>query len=273
MPGRIQASRTLATGLAVAALLTASAAHADDRVIRIPAVEMEIRALAGSDQERHPLTLKADRPAELEFKSEWDPLGDVRVELEARAEPAGDGDARRVRLRAELVLPGGRRIQASREAVVKDRTTILFELYRHDDRPFTLAITAEISQGWEVSQTVSVGPPVRFEVEVVHVRGTTQTSLERNLLHTFVNQSVRYEYRAGSELSDEALTLSLTPVRLVGDLIEIKVNIEGRLPTEDGVTVVAREDNVVVNRGATSPVDAVTGDPPMGYRFRVRALF
>jgi hypothetical protein len=39
------------------------------------------------------------------------------------------------------------------------------------------------------------------------------------------------------------------------------------------VTVIARDENLIVNRGAISPIEATTGDPPVGYRFQVKALF
>jgi hypothetical protein len=246
---------------------------AADRVKKIPAVEIEVLALFETDPTPRALLLTAERPSRLHFATDWDGVGEVRVELTGRAEASGSEGARRVRLQAVLTLPDGRRIQASRETVVKDRATLLFELFRQDDRPFTLAITAEISQSWEVTQTVSVGLPVRFEIEVFHVEGNAQTSLERNMLHTFENQTVRYEFKRGPELTDEALTLSLTPVRLIGDLVEINVNIEGRLPGDDGVTVIARDESLVVNRGAISPIEVTTGEPPAGYRFRVKALF
>lgn len=272
MPVRITLVLTLAAVLSILALGGPGSAAAD-RVKKIPLVEIEVRALSEPEPQRRALVLKADRPARLQFETGWDEIGDVRVELTGRAEAAGNAGARRVRLQALLALPDGRRIQASREAVVKERSTFLFELFRQDDRPFTLAITAEISQGLEVIHTVSVGSPVRFEIEVVRVEGSAQTSLERNMLHTFVNQTVRYEFNRGPDLTDEALTLSLTPVRLIGDLAEIKVNIEGRLSKDEEVTVIARDENLVVNRGATSSIDVMIGDPPVGYRFRVTALF
>ena len=272
MPCRITTLLALAAVFSIA-LLGGSDSAAMDRVKKIPLVEIEVLALAESEPRPHFLMLKADRPARLQFESGWDEIGNVRVELTGRAEAMGDAGARTVRLQAILTLPDGRRVQASREVVIKDRSTILFELFRQDDRPFTLAITAEISQTWEVIHTPSFGPPVRFEVEVVRVEGNTQTSLERNMLQTFANETVRYEFKRGPKLTDEALTLSLTPLRLIGDLIEINVNIEGRLPGDDGVTVIARDENLVVNRGAMLPVDVTIGDPPVGYRFQVTTLF
>jgi hypothetical protein len=246
---------------------------AADRVKKIPSVQIEIRALTETVPTLRQLTLNADRPARLQFSTEWAAFGRVRVELTGRSEAAGIEGARRVRLQAVLTLPDERRIQATREALIKDRATFLFELFRIDDSPFTLAIDAELAQSWEVVNFVSVGPPVRFEVEVFRVMAGDQTSLERNMLHTFEDQTVQYEFKSGPELTDEALTLSLTPVRLSGDLIEIKVNIAGRLPGDDDVTVLARDETLIVSRGTISPIDATVGDPPTGYRFRVKALF
>ncbi len=272
MPTRLRIPIPALAALALVCL-TLPADAAVDRVKKIAAVELEVRALPEPDPPSRRWTLQADRPSRLRFSVDWEEVGPVRVELTGRAEPSGADGARRLRLRAVLALPDGRQVRASREAVVKDRTTLLFELFRQDERPFTLAITAELTESWEVVNTVTVGPPVRFEVEVFRVDGNTQTSLERNQLHTFVSQQVRYEFKLGPEPTDEALTLSLTPVRLVGDLVEVKVNVEGRLPGEDGVTVLARDDNLIVNRGATSSVDATAGEPTTGYRFQVKALF
>jgi len=248
-------------------------AGAVERVKKIPSVAIEVRALCEPEPTARPLVLNADRPARLTFSTDWDDIGRVRVELTGRAETAGSEGARRVRFRAILTLPDGRRIQATRDTVVKDHATLLFELFRQDGRPFTLAISAEISQSWEVVNAVSIGPPVRFEIELFRVEGSAHTSLERNMLHTFKNQTVRYEFKRGPEMPDEALTLRLTPVRLIGDLVEIKVNIEGRLPGDDGVTVIARDETIVVNRGTISLIEATTGDPPVGYRFQMKALF
>jgi len=246
---------------------------AAERVKKIPSVEIGVRALVEMEPTLRPLTLNADRPARLQFSTEWEAVGRVQVELTGRSEAAGIEGARRVRLRAALNLPDGRRIQATREVLVKDRTTFLFELFRSDDQPFTLAIDAEVVQSWEVVNAVSVGPPVRFEVEVFRVEAGDQTSLERNMLNTFEDQTVKYEFKRGPERTDEALTLSLTPVRLIGDLIEIKVNIAGYLPDDGDVTVYARDENLVVSRGTVSTIEATTGDPPVGYRFQLKALF
>jgi hypothetical protein len=272
MPGRLTIALALSATLSILWLISPDSA-ATDRVKKIPLVEIEVRALAETEPKSRLLMLNAERPARLQFATAWDDVGEVRVGLTGRAEASGSEGARKVRLEALLTLPDGRQIQAVRETVVEDRTTLFFELFRQDDRPFTLAITATISESWEVLHTVSVGPPVRFEVEVFRVEGSARTSLERNMLHTFEDQTVVYEFRRGPDLTDEALTLSLTPVRLIGDLVEINVNIEGRLPTGDEVTVIARNERLVVNRGAISPIEATTGDPPVGYRFQVTALF
>ena len=140
MPCRITTLLALAAVFSIA-LLGGSDSAAMDRVKKIPLVEIEVLALAESEPRPHFLMLKADRPARLQFESGWDEIGNVRVELTGRAEAMGDAGARTVRLQAILTLPDGRRVQASREVVIKDRSTILFELFRQDDRPFTLAIT------------------------------------------------------------------------------------------------------------------------------------
>jgi hypothetical protein len=62
-------------------------------------------------------------------------------------------------------------------------------------------------------------------------------------------------------------------VLLLGDLVEIKIHVSGRLPGEHGTTVIGRDENLVINRGATSPVTVTAGDPPQGYRFQITPRF
>jgi hypothetical protein len=257
-----------------AALAWGSPGVADGPVNRVPVLELDIRPLSGpSAVEPRRLDVRPGRPSRLSFATDWDEVGEVGLELVAHAEPAGDANSLLVTLEALLTLPDGRRIEASRRAEIRQSGTILFELYRHGERPFTLVVRAALSETWEVVHRPSVGAPVRFEVEIERVEGPVRTSLERNLLHTFVNRTVRYEFQSGSELTDEALALSLTPLRLIEDLVEIKINVAGRLPAQDGMTVIARDENLVVNRGATHPLTVTVGEPPRGYRFQVTPRF
>ena len=264
------------SGVVAVLVLSASGVHGEDGgpLKQIPLVELAVRPLVGSPStEPEELVLKADRPGRLEFDVEWEGVGRVGVDFSARAEPSDESGAQLLFLRAVLTLPDGHKIQASRQSVVDHRSTLLFELFRRDDRPFTLAIEATVSETWEIVRVPSVGAPVRFEVEIVRVNGSDRVSLERNMLHTFENQSVRYEFSMGPELDDEALALSLTPLRLVEDLIQIRVNVAGRLPHGDDVTVIARNEILVANRGNSSAVTVVVGNPPVGYVFQVTAYF
>jgi len=262
---------TCLSGL-VAAGLTLPGWATDGTLRKLPLMELEIRPLQGAP-ERAPerLMLQGERPETSTFAVDWEGVGRVGVELTARAEPAGD--ARTLRLQAVLTLPGGRRIQTARESRVDERGTILFELFRENERPFTLAIAATVSETWEVVRTPSVGKAVRFEVEVLRIDGHKKTSLERNILQTFENQTVGYEFRLGPKLTDEALTLRLTPVRLIGALVEIRINLEGRVGEGDDVTVIARDETLVVNRDQSTPINAVVGDPPHGYQFSLTPRF
>jgi hypothetical protein len=263
-------------GLFALILLSGWGAHAGpgNPLRQIPLVELEVRTLPGSpDEKPQQLVLKSDRPGRLEFDVEWDGVGRVRVELTARAEPAGDAGAQSLSLQALLILPGGRKIQASRQSVVDQRGTVLFELFRQDERPFTLAIEATVSETWEVVRAPAVGAPVRFDIEIIRAVGHARESFERNILNTFENQTVRYEFHAGPDLEDEALTLSLTPVRLIGDIAEIRVVVIGRLPHGDDVTLIARDEIQVANRGSSFAITVMVGDPPAGYVFQVTPRF
>ena len=107
MPCRITAFLVVAAMLLIA-LLGSPDSAAVDRVKKIPLVEIEVRALSESEPRLRSLTLKADRPARLQFETGWDEIGDVRVELTGRADAAGDAGARTVRLQAVLTRPDGK---------------------------------------------------------------------------------------------------------------------------------------------------------------------
>lgn len=248
------------------------AAHgsADGVLRKIPLVELEVRVLQGeATQAPERVVLKGDSPARLAFASDWVGVGPVRVELTARAEGSGGQGAQSLRLEAVLTLPDGARVRTSRNSVVDKRGTILFELFRQGDRPFTLAIATAISETWEVIRMPAVGKPVRFEIEVLRIEGERTTSLERNILQTFVGQSVKYEFKLGPDLTDDAINLRLTPMRLIDDLVEIQVNFEGRLSGSDDLTVIARDETLVVSRNSSSALTVAAGNPPAGYEFRV----
>jgi len=271
MPGKRSKLAAYLTGLVVAGLLAPGWAT-DGTLRKLPLVELDIRPLQGSSgsaPER--LVLQGDRPSSVKFSTDWDGVGRVGVELTARA--AAVGSAQAVRLQAELTLPGGRRIQAARESVVDEHGTILFELFRQDEQPFTLAIEATVSETWEVIRTPRIGKAVRFEVEVFRIEGHTKTSLERNILQTFENQTVGYEFRLGPKPMDDALTLKLTPIRVVDSLVEIRINLEGRLGVDGELTVVGRDEILIVNRDRSTPITAVAGEPPSGYEFRLTPRF
>ena len=93
------------------------------------------------------------------------------------------------------------------------------------------------------------------------------------LLRTFERQTVRYEFNAGPGPEHEAVTLALTPVRVIDDLVEIRVNLSGRLPDGDDLAVIARDETLLANRGSSSAVTITAGDPPTGYVFQVTPRF
>jgi hypothetical protein len=55
-----------------------------------------------------------------------------------------------------------------------------------------------------------------------------------------------------------------------GDLVEMEVEIEGRLPEGPPVS---RRESLLATRASTTSFDAVAGDPKAGYRFRIRPDF
>jgi len=211
---------------------------------------------------------------ETQFALAWpDSTSESGLKLRAaQAPPASDMD-HAVDLEAELTLPSGRTVRARRRIELDSRTTVLFEIHRHDERPLTLVIEAEASQETIISRHPVVGAPVRFLLEVQRVERGRTVSLETNRLQAFEGQSVSYSFRLGDSPGAEAARVSLRPLRVSGSIVEIEVETDGKLPDGEGLLVIGRRERWVASRGTTSTLAFESGDPPSGYRILVTADF
>jgi len=255
-----------------------SPAQADSGIRKIPQIDLKVRSVGGAPQ-MEPLTLSVAVDNKKQIRFGWDAGAGkpLRVTLDAESMTTADEGTMSLKLRASLELPDGRLIQSSRQDRVQQRATILFELYRLEGKPVTLAVEATVGETWRAAGAPTVGQPVRFEVEILFVDGDSEVSVERNQLNTFEGQSVRYELAGRDDPSESSLTLRLTPIRIIGDLVEVRVQLSGKLPSRDAddgahndeLNVVASDENVIVNRGSSTPVDITVGEPPIGYRFRI----
>jgi hypothetical protein len=243
-------------------------------------VVLEVRPLNATLQSDDPelrleLVIDPLRGGELKLPLGWPDPAD-RCELVLRAEsrpaPAG-GEGHRVTLEAGLVLPAGERVQRERLFDVVEGTSTLFEVYRRGDRALTLAIQARIE-----SQTVLPGPPrigarVTFDLEIERVLAGRVVPLETNRLSTFLGEPVSYSFHLGPAGVADTARLTLRPLTLAGEVVEIEVTINGSLTAASGPEFVARTEQWFASRNATTTAAFESGDPPTGYRFLVTPRF
>jgi len=204
------------------------------------------------------------------------PAGGDPIDLRLTAERlAPDVDGRsRVALRAESRAAGeGEPTVAQRSMAFEDHDTVLFEVRRDHDLPLTLAVVATTSLETVVRKAPSVGRAVRLNLEIQRVSGGDSVTVETNRLDTFVQQAVSYSFRIGGQDGPEGLDLSLRPLALHGDVLELEVQVSGTLPAGDELVVVGRTEHWVASRGATSTLSVVQGTPGSGYRFLVTPSF
>jgi hypothetical protein len=118
-----------------------------------------------------------------------------------------------------------------------------------------------------------VGDPVRFLLDVQWLEDGHGASLETNQLSTFVGQQVTYSFDLGQTDVAQAIHIGLKPLRVYNDIVQIEMEIAGKLPEGDGMKLISRTEQWLSSRGQVSTVDVVAGDPPKGFRFVVTAQF
>ena len=242
-------------------------------------IDLEITPLDATPAEGRspgPAILKVDPRdgGETELALAWpDAASESGLKLSADQATPASGMEHAVDLHAELTLPSGRTVRAQRRIELDARTTVLFEIHRHDERPLTLVIEAEASQETIVSRHPVIGAPVRFLLEVQRVEKGRTISLETNRLQAFEGQAVAYSFRLGGSPDAESARVSLKPLRVSGSFVEIEVETDGKLPDGEGLLVVGRRERWVASRGTTSILAFESGEPPTGYRFLVTAYF
>ena len=71
----------------------------------------------------------------------------------------------------------------------------------------------------------------------------------------------------------ESIELSLRPVKLDGDLARVELEVTASLPGKPNRLLLSRRESLYTTRHATSTLDVVVGEPPLGYRFHVTPDF
>lgn len=200
------------------------------------------------------------------------PGSEVTIDLRAEQAYASPGRGRKISLEAIVEFPDGRRVRAERPLSFDRPTTVLFEVYRDADRSLTLAVAADVQQRTVYTTRPVPGRPLKLHLEIVRVDAGKTISLETNDLNTLVGESVSYSFDLGGP-DAESVRLTLTPRRIVGEIVEIDAEISGKLPGADELRVMGRKEQWVTSRGTTSTLPFEFGEPPTGYRFLVTPEF
>ncbi|HET9298540.1 MAG TPA: hypothetical protein VFO11_01260 [Candidatus Polarisedimenticolaceae bacterium] len=263
-------------GWVVGVLLPGFAAAAPYPVVQVPVFHLTCRVLStpGSSSvvlSEGTVDLEPDRPGRLELDLPWDASGSAGLSLDALRQEAPEG-GHRVHLEAVLRPPGGAPVRLDRSVDLTEGATALLELHRRAGRTLVLALEIEGDFRPVVGIPTGLGAPVLFHLTVERVSGAESAPLETNALHTLVGEGVEYAFRRGGGNAEETLRLRLTPVRVGAEVVEVDVELDGRLPGGEGPSTL-RRDRLLATRGSTSSFDAVAGTPPAGYRFRIRPEF
>jgi hypothetical protein len=262
--------------LAGLVLGTGAAAASSFDFIQETRVLLEIVPLgaAAGESGPHRLEVVPGRGGAVRFEIGW-PEPDSRVEVDLRAvETVPPGELEwAVRLQAEVRLPDGRRVRSERTIAFDRRTTVLFELYREEGVPLTLAVTGETITATVVNQRPVVGAPVRLKLEIQRVTEGRAVTVETNRLDTFVGEPVSYAFRLRDDTGSNAVRLQLKPLRVQGEVTEIEIELSAAVPGEENPELSSRKERWVTSRGATSTMSLEHGDPPTGYRFLVTPDF
>ena len=73
--------------------------------------------------------------------------------------------------------------------------------------------------------------------------------------------------------SAESVRLVLRPVRIMGAVTEMEIEVTGSLPGDPDRLLLSRRETLVSNRGTLSAITVTSGKPPAGYRFAITPDF
>ncbi len=218
--------------------------------------------------ESHEVELVPGTGGKLDVDVPWDAgRSTVHLRLSGSGSPGPEGGVLTFELDAAVTAPGETSTHAVRTFSVQEGTESLFEVFQRDDLRLVLGVRAERVTKPVMERAPEVGPAVQFKLEIERAEGEKFTPLESNRLSTFVGHGVEYALRGGQGDSAESLKVVLTPVRLLGDLAEVDIQVAGSLPGTPTPLLLARTERLLTTRRATSSLLVVVGDPPAGYRF------
>ena len=265
----------LATGFAASGALALQPVTLESHVL------LHIEAIAVGDGPSEATGVKKDaevgprRPEVIDLRVPWGASGrtvDVRLTVGLAMSGSAEGEIS-LSCTSVATASGQPPTQAAKSLRFQDGGSGLFEVFGDGTRRLVLTL-----QGERVGRAVAgpippPGDPVRFVVAVEGVAGEHSEVLQTNELHTFIGESVAYEFQLGADANAEKLRLVLVPETIDGELITIRAEVSGLIPGADGPSKVERTQRIVASRRATTPVSATVGTPPSGYRFQITPDF
>lgn len=271
----------IAPAIAALALLSSAPAYGQVQLSHSIQVALDISPLTGEARvDSLPLHVDLDpvKGGQVEFTLHWPDnpatARDITVKLVASA-PRFDSRPEGVfKLTATVEGLEDTPIETAQNFWVQDGGLSLLEVLRIDDEPLTLAIRISTREIPFVSgRQVEIGAPLTLNLEIHRVDGEKTVRLETNRLQTFVGQSVSYSFDLGHQIDSAALRLSFRPTRLFGEIVEIVVDVHGKLPIDGELLVIGRSETWIASRGVPSSIAITGGAPAAGYRFVVTPEF
>lgn len=197
-----------------------------------------------------------------------------RLELNAVLAGAAEQWPARLAVEARLDVPDGPRASVTRDLEIAEGGSSLVEIWAREPERLVLVLGGEWTRRPLLQNAPRTTRPVRFRLDIEAIRADRGIPLETDDLATLLGEPVTYSFRrGGSGEQAESVELRATPVRIEGDLVQIDVEIAGRLPAGSSPLVLAERRRLVASRGAATVLTITAGDPPRGYRFLLTPSF
>lgn len=266
----------LARASAAALLVLGPVPTAASEIILEPVVVVDASVvLAGPELPgsvgTHRLVATPSTPGHLELRLPWPGAGAGGASLSLRAEFPETGDE--IHLVAGVSGTGAPPSRAARRLRIGEPGEALWEVFRLHGRRIVLGIRTERQTRPAIAPPPKPGTPVALRLVIERVLGGNAVPLESNDLHTFVGEPIEYAFRRGVGRDEERLRLVVVPLRIVGDVVQLSIEVSARLPGEGDPPPLTRREVMIASRGAESILTVASGEPPAGYRFRFAPEF
>ncbi len=261
----------------VALLLPAHAAPYPVEMEARLRLEVQPMAVTGDETrifESRSVEIVPDGGGSLRLELTWpDPERSSGIDLHFSGAPSTAGSVHQVRLQSSVTIHGDDPVVVDRWAALDEGSLRFIEIFARGDRHLTLALKVEEILRPVVLQPSGKDLPVEFRLEVSRVMAQGVALLETNTLRTFVGRQVSYSFRRGEGDDFEEVRLNLTPLQIQGNLLRLQFDLQGEMRTGAIPLFLNRSETMLTGRSTANEFEAVSGEPPLGYRFTVTPVF